>query len=500
MSKADKLLVVDDEQSIRDLLREIFEGEGYAVRTANDAFEALDMIKNMSFDLVITDIRMPGMSGIELVKESSKIKPDIIYIIITGYASLDSAQKAVKYGAYDYLSKPFDIAHIKLAVSRALERKRLFDENARLKEISKLFNLTESISSTLEIDNLSELIFNSAFSQTNSDAGFLLLLDQDETEGGKMVPRVNAGNENPELLLPIALEELCDKALNLLKSLKKPVVITSTGFQEELPERVAHIQDLEGEWMKPPYNQMLLVPLSRMGKFHSILLLFKAGGQSFSRENVDLVSIIAGQGAVAFENTGLITDLKEAYISMIESLILIVEAKDTYTYGHSRRVSNLCINVARKMRLSEREVSSLKLAASLHDIGKISIPETILNKEGPPDQEEWEYIKRHTMIADEVLKPLKFLDEAREIIRSHHERFDGKGYPRGLKGGEIPILTRILAVADAYDAMSSIRAYRSPLQREDIKKELEKNSGKQFDPEVVSIIIGLIDEDKEATI
>jgi len=487
---------VDDEGAIRTLLKEVFESEGYHVKIAPDAFEALDMIKSFDFDLVLTDIKMPGMSGLELIKEAEKIKKNLVFMIITGYASIESAQAAVKYGVYDYISKPFDISYVKMAVSRALERKRLFDENTRLRELAKLFSLTESISTTLEKTRLSKLLLHSSITYTGSEGGAIFIFTGDEENGGEITLDEWIAGGTFQDVVSISPEDFGKKVLRLLSGLGKAIILSSHDTVDSRNVRVTVVKDGLESWGLPGDVRALLVPVMRLDRLHAGIVLVKSG-RPFTLDNLELVSIIASQGAVAFENANLITSLKDAYISMIESLILIVEAKDSYTYGHSRRVSNLCVRLARKLGIPEKEVETLRLAANLHDIGKISVPEGILNKPGKPDDEEWLYIKRHTLIGDEVLKPLKFLDEAREIIRYHHERYDGRGYPHGLKGDDIPLLTRIMTVADAYDAMSSVRAYRKPLTREEIKRELLENAGKQFDPEIVRAMIEIMEEEGE---
>ncbi|RMG61587.1 MAG: HD domain-containing protein, partial [Deltaproteobacteria bacterium] len=469
-------------------------GEGYSVRTAPDAFEALDMIRSFDFDLVLTDIKMPGMSGLELIREVSKFKEDVIFLIITGYASLDSAREALKYGVYDYITKPFDLSYVKLAVSRALERKRLTDENARLKELTRLFALTESITSTLEKTRLSRLLLHSAVSYTDSDGGILFTFQSgDNGEASPEVGEVFRAGALAELV--VDEEAFVGKMVPLVAGLKRPTVIGAHDLTVGEGVSAALVRDALPEWGLKPEVRVLCAPVTRLERLHAVLVLLREG-RNFTREHLELVGIIATQGAVAYENTNLVGSLKNAYISMIESLILIVEAKDPYTYGHSRRVSNLAVRIARKMGLPEPDVETLRLAANLHDIGKISVPEEILNKPGKLDEDEWLYVRRHTLIGDEVLRPLKFLDEAREIIKYHHERYDGSGYPEGLKGEEIPLLTRIMTVADAYDAMSSVRAYRKPLAPEEVRDELLKNAGKQFDPKVVRALIEILDEEE----
>ena len=184
--------------------------------------------------------------------------------------------------------------------------------------------------------------------------------------------------------------------------------------------------------------------------------------------------------------------LKQANVNTMSSLILSVEAKDVYTSGHSRRVMEYSMAIGKVMRLSEGQLNILRNGCLLHDIGKIGIPDSILLKrEGLSDQ-DWQVIKRHPKNGVQILRPLDFLDEEKMLILHHHERFDGTGYPDGLKGMEIPQGARIMALADSYDAMKSKRIYRDPLADELINREIAKNAGAQFDPVIVPIFMEVI--------
>lgn len=186
--------------------------------------------------------------------------------------------------------------------------------------------------------------------------------------------------------------------------------------------------------------------------------------------------------------------LKLAHVDTIAALIKTVEAKDQYTSGHSERVTRLAIAIADEMGLDEETRTIVARAGILHDIGKIGIKDDILTKIEPLTEEDWSVIKRHPDDGVKILKPLGFLANVREVIRGHHERYDGTGYPEGLKAGQIRIESQILAVADAFDAMNSRRAYRKPLERDRIIDELKKNSGSQHSPAVVDAIFTALEK------
>lgn len=187
--------------------------------------------------------------------------------------------------------------------------------------------------------------------------------------------------------------------------------------------------------------------------------------------------------------------LEENEINIISTLILTEEAKDPYVRGHSKRVAKLCMNISKVMGLEEVTQKIIYRAAILHDLGKLGIVDEILNKSSLLNDEEWLIMKRHPLRAVEILNPLTFLFEEKEIILHHHERCDGKGYPGALKGDKIPLGSKILAVADTFDAMNSERAYRKRLSRENIISELKEVSGKQLDEGIVNIFLEILKKD-----
>jgi putative nucleotidyltransferase with HDIG domain len=187
----------------------------------------------------------------------------------------------------------------------------------------------------------------------------------------------------------------------------------------------------------------------------------------------------------------LYLDMREAHINTVAALTSAIDASDPFTHGHSFRVSRYALRIARAMGMSSRDLEMLEYAGLLHDIGKIAVQNDILLKVGPLTDEEWRSLKSHPNVGADIVDQLKFLKEASEVIRSHHERPDGNGYPRGLKGEEVPLAARILNVVDAFDAMTSDRPYRKALPIERVIQELEVYKGKQFDEQVATILLDL---------
>ncbi|MGI1659211.1 MAG: HD-GYP domain-containing protein [Desulfitobacterium sp.] len=188
----------------------------------------------------------------------------------------------------------------------------------------------------------------------------------------------------------------------------------------------------------------------------------------------------------------LYMDMRKNYLNTVEALVTALEAKDSYTSGHSSRVAEWSVKIAEELKLAEDRVEFIKYAGVLHDVGKIGVSEDILNKSGKLTEAEWEIIRNHSAIGEQIVRSIDFLFDVSTTVRSHHERFDGNGYPDGIKGEEIPLESRIIAVADAYDAMTSSRSYREPLSPDEALTELRRASGSQLDPDVVTAFDSIV--------
>ena len=243
---------------------------------------------------------------------------------------------------------------------------------------------------------------------------------------------------------------------------------------------------------------LIAYPLIYRERFWGVLVLCERreeGERNFTEDELKIVSNLSFQIAIAFENFKLSKDIERTYFETISALALAVEAKDPYSRGHSERVGKYAEKIAQKLNLSEETREILRDAARLHDIGKIGIEDKILKKEGELSLEEKEVIRKHPIIGENILKPLKSFSRLLEPIRHHHEFLDGSGYPDGLKEGQIPLITRILTVADIFDALTTSRPYRDALSYEEAKKILENyvEEGK-IDKKVVEVLFKLIDK------
>ncbi|MHB8079217.1 MAG: HD-GYP domain-containing protein, partial [Candidatus Krumholzibacteriia bacterium] len=215
-------------------------------------------------------------------------------------------------------------------------------------------------------------------------------------------------------------------------------------------------------------------------------------GQPYSAGDIRMLETMGNSFAIALQNSNLYRKLQRTYVNTIEALVTAIEAKDRYTRGHTARVAKYASAIAVELGLDEAAMQQVEYGAALHDVGKIGIYEHVLNKHGELTEEEFAMIRRHPAMGDRILAHIDFLQEARLAVRHHHERVDGTGYPDGLRGAQIPLIAKIVAVADAFDAMTTTRTYSSPVGLEEAIDNLVRKVGTQFDSRVVDAFVGLL--------
>lgn len=332
------ILVVDDEDSIREVVSTLLTAQGYHCTLAPNGARGYEMLQANSYDLILSDIVMPEMDGLKLLERVKSYNQDVPMVMVTALHDIATAIQAIRAGAYDFLLKPFEKDQLYHTVRRALEHRRLIEENRR--------------------------------------------------------------------------------------------------YQRDLEKRV---EDRTAQL------------------------------------------------------TAALADLEQSYDYTLEALGGALDLKDAETEGHCQRVTAYTIFIGKAMNVAREQLRHIARGAFLHDIGKMGIPDAILRKPGPLTEEERLIMRKHCDIGYNMLKRIPFLREAAEIVLSHQECFDGNGYPRGMKGAEIPLGARIFAVADTLDAMISDRPYRKALPIADAKAEIKRCSGTQFDPKVVEVFLSLPD-------
>ncbi|MDD5748396.1 MAG: GAF domain-containing protein [Actinomycetota bacterium] len=375
-------------------------------------------------------------------------------------------------------------------VAAAMENARLHgSEQQKLKETMALLEVARLVTSTLDVDlmlshvaqitlDVCEVLKCSVFLYLSENERFFPSATASKLQGNEWETLFGEG---------ISVSDLREEDVRTLMASKK-VVVSNPESSPFYPG-----EGFENIGVK----SVVLVPVCSRDRLLGIIVLYsEEEPDEIEEDELNLVSAIAGQAAVALDNASLYEDLEMSYFSTVKALAKAIEVKDPYTHGHSERVTEYALAIAKRLGVSEWERRNLKYAAALHDIGKIGIARTILNKPGSLSEEEFAHVKTHPQLGDSIIEPVGFLEEPRNIILHHHERYDGKGYPDGLKGEEIPLGARILAVADSFEAMMSDRPYRKALSIEDAVKEIENNAGGQFDPLVVRAFIEVVREGK----
>jgi putative two-component system response regulator len=332
-----RILIVDDEETIRLALRKFLRSRGYEVEIAGSGDQAMQILDRETFSLMLCDVRMPGMTGVQVVPQAKEKDKNLAIIMLTAVNDAATATEVLSSGATDYLMKPVELADLEQAVNRALHKR---DELIEQRRFDKL-------------------------------------------------------------------------------------------IREEVALRTAELEQ--------------------------------------EKESLRLMSV-----------------------SIAETLINAMEAKDLYLRGHSQRVAELAGQLAEEIGLDEDTCEDLRVAGRLHDVGKIGIREAILNKPGRLTSEEFEHVKRHVQLGLDILAPLFHIKQPLKYVEHHHERWDGAGYPQGLAGEDIPMGARILCAADTFDALTSKRAYREPLEPLAALEHLRGDSGRQFDPRVYDALVRTI--------
>lgn len=364
-------------------------------------------------------------------------------------------------------------------------------ENARLfsthgEEIRRLEALTSAssvVNSTLDLKQLLKLVMELAARTLRAEASAILLKDK----------------ESGDLLFDVATGSAADsvKTIRVPKGQGIAGHVAESGQSLLVPDCSKDPRFFKAADDKTHFvtRNIIAVPLVARGQTIGVVeVLNRLGGGTFTQEDLVLLQALAHQSAIAIQNAQLFLDLQESFVSTVRALAQAVDAKDSYTAGHSTRVTDYSVIIADELGLGPDDLRRVRLAGLLHDVGKIGIRDSVLGKAGPLDDEEFAIMKSHPSVGAHILEPVNQLAEVVPGVLHHHERYDGRGYPHGLKGDEIPLMGRIIGVADAFDAMTSDRVYRPRLSDEVAIGELKKHSGTQFDSRMVKAFLAAFDK------
>jgi len=508
-----RVLVVDDEKFIRDILEEYLTLEGYLVHAVEDGAAAVAELTSGHFDIVVSDLRMPRMGGIELLAEVAMLAPSTLTIIMTGFGTVETAIEAMKRGAFDYILKPFKAQDVIRIVQRALEKQRLAAENIRLREAVSLYTVSEAIATSLSFDQVLAAVGDTAINELKADLVSTWLDDGDghfvemqrlvspgvsesflagaSTIGTSAIAsnlgalgsrlhgvQIDAQHDEVGTLSPRSFLEHYEEHSALLEH-------GTTGMRFFLSSPVA------------PLVSLVSVPLRTKTRLLGWIAVASFTKQKrYNEGHRKLLSIVGSRAAAAIENARLYEDLRATFRQTIGGLARAIDKMDRYTAGHSGRVANYATHIANVLGLGSEMVETVRQSALMHDIGKIGCTMN-LNKPGKLTLDEYDTFKRHPIFGKDILEPIKFLAPLLPGVHLHHERWDGRGYPLGLRGENVPLIARIIAVADTYDAMTTDRAYRRALPHDVAVKEIDRCTGSQFDPGVASAFTDGLDRFRE---
>ncbi|UCD80589.1 MAG: response regulator [Desulfobacterales bacterium] len=501
------ILFVDDEESILKVVTEYFERQGYRIFTAGNGVEAMQIIKNEKVDCCFTDINMPVMNGLDLAENIRLHDNTMPVIVMTGYPSLENTIQTIKNGVVDFLIKPVNLKQMELCMQRVLRQRGLFIENVLLKEEvqskERLENLNQELLYKVEELNILNKIMSNFTSIVSTADVFKRAVDQaleisqaDFTNFYVINESVNQpfevasaranrvqGDNKESPVDPSNLQSMNAAVTGVDPSSLVQLIMEVAS--DEIPLLISQNNGAAG--LPKDLLSVMLVPLKIREKVFGVLTAgILEGLVRFSEKDLYYLSFMAQSAAQSIENLALYENIYENLFATLYAFVNAVEARDLYTRQHSSRVTGISLLIGRQLGCTGEELDILNFAGHLHDIGKIGIRDDILLKPGRLTQEEFEKIKQHPAIGANILEQMGMWDKERQIIRCHHERFDGTGYPDGLKEKQIPFLARILSVADVYDAMASDRAYRKRMEERIILKVIHEGSGTQFDPVVVA--------------
>jgi len=477
------ILVADDEDKLREMCNEALQNFGYNVFEASDGKEALNILHEQDIDLVLSDIYMPSMDGIQLLEQIVNEKMDVDFIIISSFGSIETAVEIMKKGAVDYLPKPFNISHLTMKVEKALTQRREREEKNNLNNIVNVLKLSQDLNKHLELPTLlNEFIFHLERNFSPSSAGIFL---KEEKSSQLQMVRVRGKMLRSDPTILKMVRRLCKE-------------ITEKKFYKLIdPYTIQNDNYLYSLLGKKDFNfSILLSPILKQDVCLGVVVLIRDKARDFyTNDDLQLLNVFTSQTASAIDNARLYGQLQEMNQEIIRSLAQAVEAKDIYTRGHSDQVAYYATKLGKKLELTSEELNQLYFAGLVHDIGKIGIPDHILNKPDKLTQDEYSIMKEHPEMGKNILHQVGSLQNILPIIYHHHENMDGNGYPAKLKDSEIPLLARIVSVVDAFDAMTSDRAYRKALSLTEVLDIMQEKAGYQWDKELVEHWVEIVNNE-----
>ncbi len=501
------ILVVDDDPDVREIFAESLIDNGYHAEVASRGDEALRKYRFLAPDLVVLDIMLPDMDGFTIC---NKIRESDIYsetpvIIISADGVPESMLKGYQSGAQDYIKKPFSLKEVLAKINnlianahgrKGLRRRNLLleDELQREQTDYKLLSrkLKKKVLDMKTLFQLSQDLNRLQDSEDLVNVFSLTLMGQFGVGSVAVFYRANESDDYLSFAGGRGVKENLLRTLRICGNSGLSKVLMSEEEILKLDDKGLPEEGLEEASFLAEMGFKSIYPLVVKSKLLGVVLIgSKINEKDYSESDLDLFRSICASAATGLENARLYAELQSTYLSTIKILVSTIEAKDSYTRGHTERVAKYAVMLADVLGLSKKERETVNFGAVLHDIGKLGVYETILNKPGELTDDEWSIVQSHPEMGANIIKDMKFLRSACDLVRHHHERLDGDGYPDGLRGEEISLGARIVAIADSFDAMTSDRPYRKAYTVKEAMKKLKQQNDK-FDQNIVEKLEELV--------
>lgn len=454
----EKILIIDDAIFDLKMAKHILKNHFEVICTASGK-EGLDILRSNSIDLVLLDIYMTQMNGLEVLKairEDPAIS-SVKVIVLTASGIRTDVTESVRLGALDFIKKPFFVGDFLDRIKNVLQIDKkenilvVDDDSLFLRFTQKALGIRYDVSC---VNSGQEAI---AYMQNHIPDLILLDLHMPDMNGLEVMKKMQYLNHVSDI----------------------PVIFLTADDDRETEAELFKAGAMD--YIRKPFSNEVLIR-----RINRILELYRYQKSLQSEVDKKTKELIEKNRKVV----NLSTQVMQAFAG-------VIDAKDRYTNGHSLRVAKYSSELARRMGKEMQEIMDIYYIALLHDIGKIGIPDGIINKKGRLTDEEYESMKKHPVIGAQILENISEIPDISVGAHWHHERYDGGGYPDGLAGEEIPQVARIIGVADAYDAMTSNRSYRDLLPQSAVRSEIEKGKGTQFDPEIADLMLEMMEEDTE---
>lgn len=491
--EAPKLLLVEVDKMVANYLAAQFAEVSdlqFDVGVTFSGEDAVNMVSTTPYDIIVMETTLPGIGAVSALKQIKDADGDIEVILVGDEPSAETVLGGFREGAYDFMVKPYSFEQLLATVKNAIEKREVLQERKKL--IKNLWDANEKL--TTENEKLAafkaaaEIKLDGSQQQMHAIASYLL--------------KSNTGcslSECGELAVRSAIKILGRKEVALMFLEEDHLVVRNASAFEPQFERGQKVPLIRFEGLLKESRRATVIEFQTTAGVRSVacvpllsgvepvgVLCVGGNGHDLPFQNADLARLteFGGVVSISLRSALLLDRIHRTHLEAILALLLAAETKDADIRVHSQRVADYSVKIGQKLSLSAEDVLMVRYGALLHDLGKIGLPDELLRKSGEPTEEELEEIKQHEISSDRIVSPMKFLEQARPMIRHHHERFDGAGYPDGLSGDNIPLGARIIAVADCFDALTSVRSYHERLTRDEALLKMEEDYG-WFDPEIL---------------